>query len=113
MLRTDIVRRDLRVFQVDRVKVHANGKCADLAAQQDRRDGAYETGIEAAGKQKAKRRVRIEALFHAEDQLLADGGADSIQIVGQISVHRGQIGIAHELRPVVIVPRRKGENVRT
>ena len=61
----------------------------------------------------AQRRVCVQSLFHAGNQLFPDVFADRLQIIGGISGDRGQIGIADKALPVIIISRREGENTRT
>ena len=69
------------VLEVDGVKVHADGKGADPLAEELGGDGTDKAGIQTAGEQEAERRVGVEPLFHARDELLTDLFAYSVQIV--------------------------------
>ena len=112
VLGADKFRRFLRVFQVDGVEVHADGKRADLFAEELRGDRAHEARIEAAGEEEAERRVGVEALFHARDELFADGLRDGVETVVRILRNSGQVGVADEFAVLVIVARREREHVR-
>ena len=112
VLRPDVVRGDLRVFQVDGIQIHADGEGTDLPAQELCRNGTDQAGIQTAGEQEAQRRVRVQSLFHPGDQLFPDVFADRLQIIGGISGDCRQISIADKALPVIITSRREGENTR-
>ena len=99
------------VFQVDGVHIHADGKGADLLAQDLRGDGAHQTGVQAAGEEEAQRGVRVQPLLHPGDELRPDVFAHGLQVVLPVHVHGGQIGVADELAAGVVVAGREGEDL--
>ena len=98
------------VLEVDGVKVHADGKGADFLAEELGGDGADKAGIQSAGEQEAERRVGVEPLFHARDELLTDLFAYGVQIVPGVFRHRGEVGVADEFAVGVVVARREGHD---
>ena len=113
VLRPDKVCGDLRVFQVDGILIHANGKGSDLFPQEPGGDRADQTGIQPAGEKKAERRVRVQAFFHPGDQPVPDAFADRLQIVAAIVCHRGQIRVTHKVLPVIVMSRWEGTHLFT
>ena len=112
VVRADEIGSLLRVFEVDGVKIHADGKRPDLFSENLGRDGADKAGIQAAGEQEAERRVRVEPLFHGGDQLFTDLFGDGIEIVIRITCNGGQISVADEFAVLIIMSRREREDVR-
>ena len=98
------------VLEVDGVKVHADGKGADPLAEELGGDGTDKAGIQTAGEQEAERRVGVEPLFHARDELLTDLFAHGVQIVLGVFRHRGEVGVADEFAVGVVVTRREGHD---
>ena len=111
VVRADEIGSLLRVFEVDGVKIHADGKRPDLFSENLGRDGADKAGIQAAGEQEAERRVGVKPLFHARDELFADGLRDGVEIVVRILRDRGQVRVADEFAVLVVMARREGEDV--
>ena len=106
-----ILRDFPRIFEVDRVRIHADGKGADGLFEQARGDGADEAAVQPAAQEEAERGVRVEPLFHARDEPLADAGADGLHIVLTIAGNGGDVAIAHEFALCVVMPRREGEHM--
>ena len=111
VVRADEIGSLLRVFEVDGVKIHADGKRPDLFSENLGRDGTHKAGIQAAGEQEAERRVGVKPLFHARDKLFADGLRDGVEIVVRILCDRRQVRVADEFAVLVIMARREGEDV--
>ena len=112
VLGADIVGDLAGIFQVDRVEIHADGKRADLLAEELGRDSTDEAGIQSAGEEEAERRVGVKPLLHAGDQLLADRAADGIEVVRGVLRDGREVGVAHELPVAVVVSRRERLDAR-
>ena len=106
-----ILRHLAGIFQVDGVAAHADGKCADGLFEQLCRDCAHEAAVQAAGEQEAERRVGIEPLLHAGDELFADVRADSLQIILADGVDLRHVAVAGELTVGIIVTGRKRHHI--
>ena len=111
MVGVQILRHLAGVLEVDGIGTHADSKRADGLFEQLCRDGAHQAAVQAAGEQEAKRRVSIEALFHAGDELLADVGADGLQIVLADGVDLRHVAVAGELAVGIIVSGRKRHDI--
>ncbi len=72
VIRAEIVRRLLRIFEVNGIHIHPDRECPDRAGEKTCRDRAYKRGVESSGQQEADRRVRIQPLVHRTDQKLPD-----------------------------------------
>ena len=110
VLSPDVIGGDLRILQVNGIQVHADGKGADLSAEELCRNRADQAGIQPAREQKTERCVGVQPFFHAGDQLLANLYADRLQVVMQRLFDAGQIRVADEILPVVIMTGREGQN---
>ena len=102
------------VLEVDGVGVHADGKGADLPAQDHGADGAHQGGVQPAGEQEAQRGVGVQPLVHGGDQLLADPAADGVQVPVPGHVvpgHGGGVGVADEPALGVVVARGEGKDL--
>ena len=99
------------VLQVDGVAAHADGERADGLFEQLCRDGAHEAAVQTTGEQKAERRVGIQPLFHAGDELFTDVGADGLQIVLADGIHLRHVAVAGELAVGIIVSGRKRHHI--
>ena len=106
-----ILRDFPRIFEVDRVRVHADGKGADGLFEQACGDGADEAAVQPAAQEEAERGVRVEPLFHARDEPFADAGADGLHIVLTIAGNGGDVAITYEFALRVVMPRREGEHM--
>ena len=111
MHRADVVGDDARIFEVDGVLVHADGERLDGAAELARRDGADEGGIQPAREEEPDGRVRIQPLAHPLGQFDADIAADGIDVVGEVFLRRGNIGIAVKSPLIIVVSGREGADL--
>ena len=110
VLAADILGHHARIFQVDRIHIHADGKGLDRLFQLVLRDGADQRRIQAAGEQEAHRRICIQTLFHALDQQIMQLGTRRVLVVHGKLVDMGSVGIAHKLAVRPVAAGREGEN---
>ena len=106
-----ILRHLAGVLEVDGIGAHADGERADGLFEQLCRDGAHEAAVQTAGEQEAERRVGIEPLFHAGDELFTDVGADGLEIVLADGVDLRHVAVAGELAVGIIVSGRKRHHI--
>ena len=102
-----IVRNLLGILEVDCVADHADGVGANRVRQILVCNGANQRAVEAAAEQKAERNVRVQALDHAERQLLVDLLADRVDLIFRIRLDARQVRILNELAVLPVVPRRE------
>ena len=107
----DKFRRFPGVFQVDGVHVHADGKGLNGFFQELGRHGAHQGGIQAAAEEEPQGHVGIQPLGNAGSELFPDVPADGVQAVVTHLFHLGHVPVADELLPVVVVPRREGDDL--
>ena len=98
------------IFQIDGVDVHADGEGADLLAQGLCRDGTHQGAVQAAAKQEAHRRIRVQALLHALDQQLPQVAAGVVDAGHPELIHVGGVGVAGELAVGPVAAGREGED---
>ena len=110
MAAADIFRRLPGVFQIDGICGHAHGVGLNGTAQAPGGDSAHQGAVQSAGEQEAHGHIRVQALLHAPNQLLADVGADCLQIIPADLFHPGHIPVADESAVLIVVPRRKRQD---
>lgn len=93
VLCADEVRNLSGIFQVDGVRFHADGKGADMSAQDLRGNGAHKAGIKTAGEQKAEGRVGVQPLVDAENEKFANLFADCVHVAGHIFGNGRGVGV--------------------
>ena len=81
VLAPDILRDFPRVLEVDRVLVHPDGKSPDRPAQHPRRHAAHQRRVQPARQEEPQRRIGVQPLFYAGDQLVMDVPRDLRQLV--------------------------------
>ena len=113
MLRSDVVRGDPGIPEVDGVEIHADGEGTDLPAEKLGGDGADQAGIQATREQKAQRSIGVQTLFDSGDETLPDAAAGGFQIIRKVFFHRREIGIADEFSVGIVVAGREGKNPLT
>ena len=100
-----------RVFEVNGVLPHADGKGANGLWVVFGRNGAHQGGVQSAAEQKAHPGVGHQPLFHAPNQLFPDVLADGIQIVCYDMFHGGHVRVADEAPILIVVPGGEGVNL--
>ena len=110
MVAVDVIRDLFRVFQVNGVLTHADGKGADGLFAFPGGDGAHQRRIQSAAEQEADLGVGHQTLLHTGHQLVVDVGADRFQIIGKHMVYRCDVAVADEFPVAVIMSRRKRQD---
>ena len=110
MVAVDVIRYLFRVFQVNGVLAHADGKGADGLFALPGGDGAHQRRIQSAAEQEADLGVGHQTLLHTGHQLVVDVGADRFQVIGKHMVYRCDVAVADEFPVAVIVSRRKRQD---
>ena len=107
----DVARGLARIFQINGVGRHADGKSADGLAEVFGRNGADQAGIQPAREQKAHPRVGVQPLDDGGGQLFADVAAEFFRRVVYDAVDFGHIGVRHKLPVLIIMPGREGADL--
>ena len=110
MVAVDVIRDLFRVFQVNGVLTHADGKGADGLFAFPGGDGAHQRRIQSAAEQEADLGVGHQTLLHTGYQLVVDVGADRFQIIGKHMIHRRYVAVADEFPVAVIMSWRKRQD---
>ena len=107
----NVVRHFPRVFQVNGVHVHANGKGFQRAGQFFSGNAADERGVQAAGEQEPDRGVRIQTLLHARYEPVMDFPGNGFHVVVTVGLCRRRVRVADERAVLVVVPGRERTDV--
>ena len=100
-----------RIFQINGIGVHANGKGADGFAKLLGGNGAHQRGIQTAGEQEAHRGICVQTLLYACDQLFADVPQHGVHVVLHGGGHIGNVLIADEAAIAVVAANGEGPDV--
>ena len=107
VIRADELRDLPRVFQVDRVPAHADGKSSHRLRALSCRDGAHERRVKPSREEESDLRVRDEPFFDPFYQFFANVPAGRLNIVAADVFDGGDVAVAHKFPVFPVVPRRK------
>ena len=109
----DIVGNLTRIFQIDRVYIHADRESTDRLIQHPLRNSADQGGIQTAGQQETHRRIRVQPFLHTVYQEAAKLCADILFTFHCKVTNICGIGILDELPVNPVISRREWQDLLT